>query len=310
MDLTTLRYLDTEAKLLNPYARDLEPAEGDTAFVSGYVVDKGVDPSTRTVSGMTSTRSIDRYEEIIEPKAFEPWLGAFLANPQFLAGHRMGGMNGEPTSIGQWSDLRIVEDGLWGRATFMDPGDPLADAYWRRYEQGVLRAFSVGVIVHEWAMQEFELEPGVSKRIRVFSNVELLEISAVSVPANRQSLVRAAALADDVREPASREAEALARRLDETLGRALVERVSTTVEAAIKKILITDPDGLLARLIADVAEACFRCPDPGAYGDPPGMHALDDPPAAGPGGDDERTQQAALIASLRELNQTLRRSGT
>lgn len=193
------KYLDADTKLLNPYALDIEPSDGDHAIVTGFVhaSEKGIDIDKRQISGMCSTESIDRYEEIIEASAFTPWLAGFMGNPQFLAGHKMVGFDSaEPTNIGQWIDLQVERGiGLRGTAQFLEAGDALADRYWTRYQQRAMRAFSVGVIVHEWAMREFELQNGVTKRIRVLTNCELLEISAVSVPANRQALVRAAGLA-------------------------------------------------------------------------------------------------------------------
>lgn len=193
------KYLNEDARLLNPYNLEAEPTEGDHAIVTGYVFQdsKGVDEAQRRVSGLTSTQTIDRYEEIIEAAAFTPWLKTFMENPQFLASHRMAGFDSAaPTSLGHWVDLSVERGiGLRGTAQFLEPGDELADKYWTRYRQRALRAFSVGVIVHEWAMREFELADGVNKRIRVLTNVELLEISAVSVPANRQALIRAAGLA-------------------------------------------------------------------------------------------------------------------
>jgi hypothetical protein len=48
---------------------------------------------------------------------------------------------------------------------------------------------SVGFITHAFEMREMEFD-GSTQRVRVFTDVELIEISAVAIPANRESLIR------------------------------------------------------------------------------------------------------------------------
>jgi HK97 family phage prohead protease len=274
--LLELKYLDADAKLLNPYNREVEPSKDDRAYITGFVSEKGIDQATRSVSGLVSTRNIDRYEEIIEPRAFAEWLPTFMQNPQFLAGHRMVGFDAaEPTNIGQWTQLQVEDAvGLAGTARFMDPGDPLSDKYWNRYVQGVLRAFSVGVIVHQWEMREYELGDGVTKRIRVLTEVELIEISAVSVPANRQALVRAASFA--ARQPEQAADTFDLQKLAKLVAQEQRGLIRDEIKSALPQLLNAEPGGPLYQVLLDIAEAWnlppgtgTPSPDHGGNGDVP-----------------------------------------
>ncbi len=244
------KYVDAVSKLLDPRYRELPPAKGDLGFSLGQV--REVDVQHRSVTALVSTPNVDRYEEIVQPQAFAKWLDVFMENPVFIAGHTYTGWSGEPTVIGHWTEMRVTEQGLVGTCVFAQT--PLAEQYWQLYRDGHMKAFSVGWLTHEWKIEEFEVSPGIKKKIRVFTEVELIEVSAVAIPANRESLVRAAsalagakATADGV-EPI----ENLREMLVEALCGPLAERVI----AEIKQLLNTDPGGPLACLIQDVVEAC------------------------------------------------------
>ena len=186
------RYVIPQLRLLNPASRSVEPSAGDIACSQLQV--REIDQDARAVRAVVSTGNVDRYQEIVEPKAFAKWLKHFEANPVMLAAHdHSAWASGEPTVIGRWTDLSIQDDGLHATGQFM-PDDDLAERYWRRYRDGFMRAFSVGFLAHRWEMREMSSDDGATKRLRVFTEVELLEISAVAVPANRQALSRAASL--------------------------------------------------------------------------------------------------------------------
>lgn len=303
MPPTPTKYIDEKHRILDPRHREIEPSKGDVAGRAGIV--KAVNAQDRTVTGMVSTRNTDRFEEIIEPRAFAPWLEKFMQNPVFLAGHQHVGFDAaDPTVLGSWTALEITDDGLQGTAQFLPEGDPLADAYWRRYAAGAMRAFSVGFIVHQWEMREFELEPGAMKKIRVFTEVELLEISAVSVPANRESLVNAASAlgqrgtGDHDAEQSAAIARALHETIDQSISAALETRLHKAVLEALEKHLVDpDPDGPIGRHIEAVAEAVARHGIPGTYQSESGDG---DPRSA------DAQQMKDLLRGLRDhLNQTI-----
>lgn len=177
------KYINELRRILNPFSRDIEPTAGDRGYCVGRVVEKGIDRANRRVTATLSTPTIDRYGEVVVRDAFAKSLPRFLDNPKFLAGHQSSTMDGSPTSIGHWIDVQIGERGLVGTAQFLPPGDELADKWWFRFEHGAQRTFSVGFIGHKAELREVEID-GVKKKVRHFVDAELLEVSAVELPAN------------------------------------------------------------------------------------------------------------------------------
>jgi HK97 family phage prohead protease len=244
------KYIDGKAKLLDPRSRDIAPSEGDMSCVELAV--RKVDEANRTIEAIVSTADVDRYQEIVEPKAYRKWLKHFKANPVMLAAHDHSAWStGDPTVIGKWLDIQITDSGLLAVGQFM-ADDELAEKYWKRYRDGFMKAFSVGFIAHSSEMREFELAPGVSKRLRVFTEVELLEISAVAVPANRQALARAASFIAGGRAAGTGDDENAARAFEEMLARLLKQELSREDNPIVKQL--ADPDGPVALMIEEVMQ--------------------------------------------------------
>lgn len=231
MDKTAL-YIDALTRLLDVRCRELAPAPGSVGCSIGQV--KSFDAKTRTLTGLVSTPNVDRYEEIVLPSAFAKRLDSFMSNPVFVAGHVYGGADGQPTTIGHWTDMKVTSEGLVGTAKFLEPGDALADAYFARYQQGAMRAFSVGWLTHEYEMREVATPKGKQK-IRHFTDVELIEVSAVAIPANREALVRPAAFG-----------AATAGSADQPTLDLIRDTINKT---------LTDPTGPMEVLIAQVVDA-------------------------------------------------------
>jgi len=91
--------------LLDPTQRDREPQRGQLGVVRAFVQPGSIDEERRTMRFVCSTKNLDRYGEIVEPRAFEKWLPTFMQNPVFIAAHVYTTPNGEPTTIGHWTDL-------------------------------------------------------------------------------------------------------------------------------------------------------------------------------------------------------------
>jgi len=249
------KYLDQAAKLLDPRSRELEPAKGDSACSIGRV--KGVNESDRTVEAVVSAPTVDRYEEIVVPSAFKKWLPLFMENPVLCAGHQYVGIDaGEPTVIGSWKSMEVVGDdetgSLVGVCQFADT--PLAQRYWELYRSGHMKAFSVGWLTHEWQWREYELGDGVSKKIRVFTEVELIEVSAVAIPANRDALVRQAsflASAGKSHDPVSSgQGHIDVSQLAQEVARHLTPQINQT----IKNTFNAEPGGELHVLMQDILD--------------------------------------------------------
>lgn len=138
------------------------------------------------VHATVSTDEIDRYNEVVQPAAFKEALPAFLANPVCLPAHQHRLENGEPPVIGNvlTDTIRIGEHNIDMDIQFDD--DDLGQKYARKYQKKMMRAFSIGFrgLTGEYKDQD-------KTRVWIWTKIELLEVSAVAVPANRGALARA-----------------------------------------------------------------------------------------------------------------------
>lgn len=127
------------------------------------------------IEGMASTPVLDRAQDIVEPAAFAQALKIFMQNPILLFNHNYDHV------AGHIDEAQVTDDGLFVKATVNDR------EVWDQVKQGDLRAFSIGYIPKRWRFEEHD-----GKEVRVIEEVDLLEISIVSVPANQESLFNVA----------------------------------------------------------------------------------------------------------------------
>jgi len=143
---------------------------------------KSIDESKRQIEAVVSTADLDRYDEIILPEAFRELLDAYLKNPVVISSHQHRLDTGHSSVVGQvikaWLDQVGLHVVIWFAET------ELGNEFWYLYKNKFQRAFSVGFIPLEW--QDGTSDGG--QRVRTYTKVELLEISCVPVPANRNAL--------------------------------------------------------------------------------------------------------------------------
>lgn len=152
------------AKYLRIYA--------DTKSLSAADKEKGI---LRAVTG--SDETIDRYGEIIDSATWQ--LEHYLKNPVLLWAHNLTFGEDRPAigkSIRTW-----VEDKKLKFDLQYDLKDPFAADIYRKYIEGYLSMFSVGFIPHTIERIMDDTQPNLRARLK---NNELLELSAVPVPAN------------------------------------------------------------------------------------------------------------------------------
>lgn len=130
-----------------------------------------------------STNQIDRYDEIISPRAFEATLPKYLGlNPVILFAH-----NHRELPVGKSVTGSIDDNGLVVRIKWA-PTD-LGNQIKMLYDKGFMHALSVGFIPLEWTTHsESEIRAGMP--YRTHTKVDLLEISAVPVPANPGAVIQ------------------------------------------------------------------------------------------------------------------------
>lgn len=161
--------------------------------------------SSRRIEGLASTPNVDRDYDVVEPTAFNESLIQFMQNPMMLLNH----MSDCP--IGKVVEFQVRKEGLWV-AGEIAKGTTCADETWALIQQDVLRTFSVQFIILEREIvQEADgEEPGVEYPegdvtvdpsgmdpsmdqgggipIRRITKAELLEVSVVSIPCNREAV--------------------------------------------------------------------------------------------------------------------------
>jgi len=142
-----------------------------------------IDEKLRQIRFLASTPDPDRDDERILSSAFEAHLATFLANPVFLTCHQHRLDSGEPPVIGKIVRAWVDKMGLWIIVEFAI--SELAEKYWQLYRDGFMSAVSVGFIPIIW---HDSIENG--KSVRIYDEVELIEVSACAVPSNRGALAR------------------------------------------------------------------------------------------------------------------------
>jgi HK97 family phage prohead protease len=144
------------------------------------------------IEAVASNAAIDRDGEIIDPGAWGKHLPTYRSNPVILAAHmhRLG--DGRSPVIGSAREIDVRDGALVMRVRFANT--ELGREYKTLYADGDMRAFSVGFIARAEEPRQIE-----GKRINTITEAELLEVSAVAVPANPEALSRsrAAAFGDD-----------------------------------------------------------------------------------------------------------------
>ena len=136
------------------------------------------------IEGMASTVDKDRYNDIVEPQAFSGALELYMKNPQLLRSHN------HDNPVGRVISAKVTSKGLFIRAEITEERTA-ADVRENR-----MRAFSIGYIPKEWEVLNEDGEPFNPDKdnpwspdnIRVIKELDLVEISIVTVPANGYAL--------------------------------------------------------------------------------------------------------------------------
>jgi HK97 family phage prohead protease len=123
-----------------------------------------------------STPTADRSGDVVVPQGGD--LSHFKRNPVVLFGH-----NYNDLPIAKAEDLQVNEEGIVARVVFPTQGTyHKADAVYGLAKQGMINAWSIGFAAKRDDTEE--IEGGGIK----FNKWELLEFSAVPVPANPEAL--------------------------------------------------------------------------------------------------------------------------
>ncbi len=256
-------------------------AEAKERFIPGY--SKGVDAANRTVDGIASTINLDRDGEVILPSAFAARLDKFKAGSSpFLAAHTHRSASGKPTQIGWVAEISITKATV--PCKFQFGTTDTADDWWKLASdpKGKGIAFSIGFRPIRWVQGsaldlagEFaQLKPVFAAanlrdddHVRVYTEIELYEISACAVGSNREALqARAAKMAkllggDGDDDDGQKLLDALAQDLAERVAAHLDEAPGITALAALSRKVDAAIDTLREIIVDQIDELKNRLPD-------------------------------------------------
>jgi HK97 family phage prohead protease len=147
--------------------------------------EKEFDDSERSIVAWASKPVVDRDRELILGSAWN--VDAFLKNPVLMLSHDY-----RTPPIGRVLWTKATDEGLKFKAKFAK--SQAGEEIYNLYKEGIMRAFSVGFVAKQFSDNEEEMRgflkdyKGQMPR-RVYTEVELLEISCVSIPACPDALV-------------------------------------------------------------------------------------------------------------------------
>lgn len=158
---------EEETKILNP----------DIVFHTELKVvksDGDEDKKDFMIEGFASTEDLDRGNDVTHAEAFQKTLKEFMQNPMLLFMHDL------KRPIGRIVEASIEKGkGLFVKA-FISETEPDIR---KKIEEGILKAFSFGFFI-----KKSDEEENDKQTIRHLRDVEMFEISVVSIPMNRRAL--------------------------------------------------------------------------------------------------------------------------
>ncbi len=129
------------------------------------------------IKWFASTPDVDRYDDIVDTKAFENSISTYMLNPVILLQHD------SDKPIWKCIEYTLNEKWLEIVAEITENTDGVID----KLNNKILGAFSIGFIAKEWEFSEKEIN-GKARRIREIKDIDLVEISIVTTPANPQAV--------------------------------------------------------------------------------------------------------------------------
>jgi hypothetical protein len=159
------------------------------------VKDQASGPAPAIIEFLSSTEALDRYGEIICANGWR--LDNYRRNPVFQNSHQYGDIL---FTLGKAlvTEIRQTTGGpaLYQKIEFAVEANPLARIAYKLYQGKFLRAVSVGFIPLRWENGDSSSALGPSEKRagggpgfrRRYLEQELLEVSAVGIPANPEAL--------------------------------------------------------------------------------------------------------------------------
>jgi HK97 family phage prohead protease len=142
---------------------------------------KSINEKDFTVDVVVSTASVDRDKEKINTEAFKKRLKFYKDHPVLLSSHRYDDLRKQ---IGEAANIKVTDEGLEAKFKYyVGEGNPEADWAWVLAQKGIA-GFSIGFMPFEYEDKDLEKD-GYR---REYTDIELVEISQVLVPSNREAV--------------------------------------------------------------------------------------------------------------------------
>ena len=165
--------LKLKRKIDKKDSKDFTP---DITFHAELKAESG-DNDELIIQGMASTNDLDRVDDIVDPDSFKKTIKDFLKNPVLLLNHGQSAEGRVP--VGKVLEAEVRPKGLFVKAMISKTEEKLRE----KIKEGLFRAFSFGFrILNSDNIQR------AGKTIRKITDLELFEVSIVSIPANRRAL--------------------------------------------------------------------------------------------------------------------------
>ena len=139
---------------------------------------KELDDWAVEISWYASTKDKDRWWDVVEPKAFASALERYMTNPIVLLQHKA------EKPIGIVEEANIDDNWLFIKAKISQNTDWVVDLI----KNWVLRAFSIWYSVKDYETDVRELADWTYDMTNIIKDLELYEISVVSIPMNPYAL--------------------------------------------------------------------------------------------------------------------------
>lgn len=199
-------------------------------FDSKFTAKAAGEDDSIMIEGYASTNDKDRQGDVVPAGVWKSGMANYLKNPIILAYHN------HTMPIGKMVDYKADEHGLWIKAQI--PSE-VGDIY-KLIKKGILSAFSIGFRVKD---AEYEQ----ASETFMIKDLELHEISVVSVPANQNTLFSLAKAFDS-----AQEFELFKQQFADVSESAKGLESSTNANSETKKEWNMDPKEL-EKLLADAA---------------------------------------------------------
>jgi HK97 family phage prohead protease len=152
--------------------------DGRTGLRGGLKVEIKAQDNAPIIDFTASNERLDRYDEIITASGWR--LENYRRNPVFQNSHRYSDV---VHTLGRSLVTEVIGDALFQRIEFAVEANPVAKLAYDLYRGKFLNAVSVGFIPIRWENGGEDAEFR-----RRYLEQELLELSAVSIPANPDAL--------------------------------------------------------------------------------------------------------------------------